>query len=315
MPEQDLHSTSPPADPRGDLIRLRHGSLKAVVSPRIGRLVSLQDFSGGNVDDVIVPLRKWPAESRRWAKAGAYPLIPYSNRISNGKLRHAGRSFNVDPHPDAWPHSLHGHSHLLPWMAEAIGQDRVTLRVDSEPGNDWPWRLTAWQSFELSPGTLRVTLGIQNLDRKSFPAGVGWHPYFAWASDYTIRHDARWWWPFDEEYLPTQERRSLKGKDDPLQSHRTAYLSEWTHVDVDRGDRRGLRLTADKILSHLVIHHVQDGGYVCIEPVSHLADGFNLAESGLEGTGIQVLEPGQVLTGWVDLRLMPAHPKEALRTS
>jgi aldose 1-epimerase len=315
MPEQDLHSTSPSADPRGDLIRLRHGSLKAVVSPRIGRLVSLQDFSGGNVDDVIVPLRKWPAESRRWAKAGAYPLIPYSNRISNGKLRHAGRSFNVDPHPDAWPHSLHGHSHLLPWMAEAIGQDRVTLRVDSEPGNDWPWRLTAWQSFELSPGTLRVTLGIQNLDRKSFPAGVGWHPYFAWASDYTIRHDARWWWPFDEEYLPTQERRSLKGKDDPLQSHRTAYLSEWTHVDVDRGDRRGLRLTADKILSHLVIHHVQDGGYVCIEPVSHLADGFNLAESGLEGTGIQVLEPGQVLTGWVDLRLMPAHPKEALRTS
>jgi aldose 1-epimerase len=149
MPEQDLHSTSPSADPRGDLIRLRHGSLKAVVSPRIGRLVSLQDFSGGNVDDVIVPLRKWPAESRRWAKAGAYPLIPYSNRISNGKLRHAGRSFNVDPHPDAWPHSLHGHSHLLPWMAEAIGQDRVTLRVDSEPGNDWPWRLTAWQSFEL----------------------------------------------------------------------------------------------------------------------------------------------------------------------
>jgi aldose 1-epimerase len=315
MSEQDLHSTVPPADSGGNLIRLRRGSLEAVVSPRIGRLVSLQDVSGGNVDDILVPLREWPAESRRWAKAGAYPLIPYSNRVSNGKLRHAGRSFNVDPHPDAWPHSLHGHSHLLPWTAEASGQDNATLRVVAEPGKDWPWRFTAWQSFELSPDGLRVKLGIQNLDGESFPAGIGWHPYFAWAPDYAIRHDARWWWPFDEEYLPTQERRSLKGQDDPLLSHRTAYLTEWTHVDMDRGDRPGLRLTADKILSHLVIHHVPGGAYVCIEPVSHLADSFNLAESGLEGTGIQVLEPGQALAGWIELRLVPAHREEALRTS
>jgi aldose 1-epimerase len=314
MPEKDLPSTSPPAEPAGDLIRLRHGSLEAVISPRIGRLVSLQDSGGGNVDSIVVPLREWPAESRRWAKAGAYPLIPYSNRISNGELRHAGRSFAVDPHPDAWPHSLHGHTHLLPWMAEAVGPDKATLRVASEPGKDWPWRFSAWQSFELSPDALRVTLGIRNLDRESFPAGIGWHPYFAWAPDYTIRHDARWWWPCDEAYLPTRERRSLKEQADPLPSHGTAYLAEWTHVDVDRGDRAGLRLTADKILSHLVIHHVQGGGYVCIEPVSHLADGFNLAANGLEGTGIQVLEPGQALTGLIELRLMPAHPKETSRT-
>lgn len=315
MSEQDLHSTVPPADSGGDLIRLRCGSLKAVVSPRIGRLVSLQDVSGGNVDDILVPLREWPAERRRWAKAGAYPLIPYSNRISDGKLGHAGRSFDVDPHPDAWPHSLHGHSHLLPWTVEAIGQDKVTLRVVSEQGKDWPWRFTAWQSFELSPDALRITLGIQNLDGESFPAGVGWHPYFAWSPGYTIWHDAQWWWPFDEEYLPTQERRSLEGQGDPLRSHRTAYLAEWTRVEVDRNDRPGLRLTADQILSHLVVHQVPDGTYVCIEPVSHLADGFNLAAGGLEGTGIQVLEPGQVLTGWVELRLIPAHREGVSRTS
>ena len=315
MSEQDRHSTGSPAKAGEELIRLRCGSLGAVVSPQIGRLVSLQDLSSGNVDDIVVPLREWPAESRRWAKAGAYPLIPYSNRISDGKLRHAGRSFDVDPHPDALPHSLHGHSHLLPWTAEAIGQDEVTLRVVPEPGKDWPWRFNAWQTFKLSPDALRVTLGIQNLDGESFPAGVGWHPYFAWGPDYRIRHDARWWWPFDEEYLPTRQRRPLKGQDDPLQSHRTAYLAEWTHVDVDRGDRPGLRLTADKILSHLVIHHVPDGAYVCIEPVSHLADGFNLAASGLEGTGTQVLEQGQALNGWVELRLMPAHTGQALRTS
>src|SRR3712207_515055 len=62
MSEQDLHSTFPPANAGGDLIRLRHGSHEAVVSQRIGRLISLQDFSDGNVDDIVVQLRKWPAK-------------------------------------------------------------------------------------------------------------------------------------------------------------------------------------------------------------------------------------------------------------
>jgi aldose 1-epimerase len=307
MSEQDLHSPATSTVSKGDQIRLRSGSLEAIVSPRIGRLVSLQDTSSGSVDNILVPLREWPSENRRWPKAGAYPLIPYSNRISNSKLRHNGRSFDVDPHPDAWPHSLHGHAHLLPWIAEAAKQDTVTLRVVSEPSKDWPWRFAAWQTFELARDGLRVSLGIRNLGPESFPAGIGWHPYFAWAPDHTVRHDAQWWWPFDEEYLPTRERRPVGGQGDQLQNRGTAYLAEWSRVDIDRGSRAGLRLTADKVLSHLVIHHVPDSSYVCIEPVSHLADGFNLAESGLEGTGSRVVEPEQALTGWVEIRLKPPH--------
>ncbi len=312
MPNQDRPSPATPVD-AGEQIRLRSGSLEAVVSPRIGRLVSLQDVSRGNVDDLIVPLREWPAEERRWAKAGAYPLIPYSNRVSNGKLTHAGSTFDIDPHPDAWPHSLHGHTHLLPWTAEDIGQDTVTLRVVSEPGKDWPWRFAAWQRFELAPRALRVTLGIRNLASESFPAGLGWHPYFAWAPGDVVRHDARWWWLYDGEYLPTGERRSLDGGNAPLENQRTAYLADWSHVDVDRGNRPGLRLTADRRFAHLVVHHVPEAAYICIEPVSHLADGFNLAESGTEGTGTHVLEPGHVLTGWVELQVTPAHAEGASR--
>jgi aldose 1-epimerase len=43
--------------------------------------------------------------------------------------------------------------------------------------------------------------------------------------------------------------------------------------------------------------------FFCVEPVSHANDGFNLMARGIEGTGVQVLEPGQTLAGNVTFRL------------
>ena len=39
--------------------------------------------------------------------------------------------------------------------------------------------------------------------------------------------------------------------------------------------------------------------YFCVEPVSHVNDGVNLAARGVEGTGVHVLAPGQSLRGAV----------------
>ena len=35
--------------------------------------------------------------------------------------------------------------------------------------------------------------------------------------------------------------------------------------------------------------------FFCVEPVSHVNDGFNMLERGVEGTGVRVLAPGQTL--------------------
>jgi len=45
--------------------------------------------------------------------------------------------------------------------------------------------------------------------------------------------------------------------------------------------------------------------YLCLEPVSHVADGFNLAAGGVPGTGTVQLPPGGVLEGRMSLSLAP----------
>ena len=56
-------------------------------------------------------------------------------------------------------------------------------------------------------------------------------------------------------------------------------------------------------LTNLVLHVPVGAPYACIEPVTHVADAFNLAAAGVEGTGARVLQPGETLAGLVRLGL------------
>jgi aldose 1-epimerase len=56
-------------------------------------------------------------------------------------------------------------------------------------------------------------------------------------------------------------------------------------------------------LRHLVIYVPPGEDFFCVEPVSHVNDGFNLLERGVADTGVRVLAPGQTLAGAVRLRV------------
>lgn len=284
-----------PAPEDGRLV-LRAGTLEATVSPDLGgRLATLRDLSTTPARDLVVPLRPWPIEPRSWPKGGAYPLIPYSNRIADGSLRHAGRAWPVEPHPDAAPHSLHGTAHLRPWRVEACDRTRAVLTLSAAPDGDWPWPYFARQSFELTPQRLRIGLSIENRGTEPFPAGLGWHPYLAWSPDAKVCHDARRLWLHDQDYIATGETAPADTVDG-----RTCYLSDWTGLEVTHADGHGVHLLADPVLSHLVLHRPPDDGYLCVEPVSHVANGFNLAAAGVAGTGTHLLGAGMRFSAWIE---------------
>src|SRR5205085_12490334 len=57
--------------------------------------------------------------------------------------------------------------------------------------------------------------------------------------------------------------------------------------------RAAVTMTADSALSTLVIFSPPGRGFVCVEPVSHCIDAFNLAAQGMSDTGTRVLAPGE----------------------
>lgn len=293
--------------PEADLLSLRteHFLIDAWPSQG-GRLARLAWRHGARTLDLIVPMQQG-LDGMRWPKAGAYPLMPYSNRIEGGLLRFQGHAHPLLPHPEVRPHTLHGASHLSPWQARTLGAHRLEMSLSCEAGAHWPWRYRAVQAFEVDGASLHLDLSVTNEDDRPMPAGLGWHPFLQWSADMTLHHAARRQWPFDMAYLPLGESvptpPAWQSPSDLRQPMSTAYLSDWDQALRWTSEALGVsvRLEADPVFEHLVVHRPLGGSYACIEPVTHVANAFNLAEAGTAGTGTRVLAPGESLRGRISL--------------
>jgi galactose mutarotase-like enzyme len=54
-------------------------------------------------------------DERDVRRTACYPLVPYSNRIRNAKLRFAGRDFVLARNFGTHPHAIHGVGWQRPW--------------------------------------------------------------------------------------------------------------------------------------------------------------------------------------------------------
>ena len=305
----------------GDIV-LRAGAAQAVLRPDAGgRVCSLRlQAPGGEAVPVLFPYEPADVDPLRWAKGGIYPLLPYSNRIAQARLRTPAGEVALAPHPDAHPHTLHGNAHGLPWQAAPdphAPDTQATMALESAPCAAWPWRYAARQHLRLEPTALHLMLEIVNRDERPMPAGLGWHPYLQHQPQARIGLTATTLWPTTDDFLATHAR-ALQPEEGyvpprPLRAGTlTDYLSGWDgalRVDLPGGEV--LSMQADAAVSHLVLHRPPDGRYLCVEPVTHVADGFNLEARGLTGTGTRWLDPGQSLRVTLRLSLQAAAPELA----
>jgi aldose 1-epimerase len=294
----------------GDLL-LRVGAARAVLRPQAGgRVCSLTlVHPDGHAVPVLYPYTDAGVDPLNWAKGGIYPLVPYSNRIAQGQLQTAKGTVALPPHPNARPHTLHGHAHGLPWAVVSHDDASAHLRLDSPACAAWPWHLQADICFCLTAQAVQLDLSLTHLGYGDMPAGIGFHPYFVHHENARLRYHAGRRWSADadclahgSELLPESDGYDQAKPLPP--GTMTDYLSEWDGtLDLELPKGELLRLQTDAVLSHLVVHRPPQPLYLCLEPVSHVADGFNLAARGMNGTGAALLPSGGVLRGQMSISL------------
>ncbi|MGY6271254.1 aldose epimerase family protein [Achromobacter denitrificans] len=240
--------------------------------------------------DWIVPLAAtgWPPG--QWPRAGSYPLAPYANRIRDGVFVFNGVRHVLQSVPGR-PHAIHGAGLYQAWRVRNHAADSVDLVLEQPAGVlGWPWPFECTQRYRLDARGLSVALAIVNLGDTPMPFGFGLHPYFT-AQRVTLH--ARRLWPADADGLPAgsqvahvrELRRSAGGCD--------TYLSQWEgRATLHWPDGHELALHADPAFAHLVVYSAPGSDFLCVEPVTNVADAFNLAAGGDTRTGMRVLEPG-----------------------
>ncbi|WP_376087474.1 hypothetical protein ACE7GA_14185 [Roseomonas sp. CCTCC AB2023176] len=287
------------------IIELRRGTGSLRLAPRLGgRATSLRLDAGHGARDVLAPFPEDATQLLRWPKGGIYPLLPYGNRIRDARLD----AWNVTlrPHPDGAPHTLHGPAHRAIWTAHAHDAATAILNLDRPADDEWPWHFEGELRFDLAaPDRLFIAIALTNRDATPMPAGIGLHPYFTTAPDALISAEAPLDWPFAPDGLAGPSRPAPSPRGTLPAGDLTLYRSEWNGL-AEAGLPGGGRLVLRRLsgpLDHLVIHRPATNPYLCLEPMSHVADAFNLAVRSVPGTGAATLQPGERMEGSVEIAL------------
>ena len=240
---------------------------------------------------------------------GSFPLLPFCNRIRNGRASFEGREIRFPPNHPAQlsPHPLHGIGWQRPWKVIASDTSRATLALDVPATDAWPWHFNAQQQFTLDERQLAVTIGLTNLDDAAMPAGIGHHPYFPHTPGTTLRSAAAAMWQADQEVMPTGHERTPEVE----KLRAGVLLSEldldnnftgWEHSAVvewpadAQGPRRAMTLHAQAPLDCFVLYCPAGADHFCAEPVSQCTDWLNLLPVyGHETLGGARVAPGESL--------------------
>ena len=285
-----------------DPITLRSGPLAVVLLPWVGG--SIARFWSETAGGAVELLRPAPAESllrRDPSSMASFPLVPWSNRIREGRFAFGGRVVALAPNYPPERHAIHGHGWGAAWTVVDASPAAAVLEYRHHP-DAWPWAYRAVQRVALSPADLALDLRLTNESDTPMPAGLGWHPYLPRAAGTTLTARVGRLWLTDAEIMPLT-LVAPPPEQDPgrgLPVDRVALDNVFTgwdgHALVDWPERRArLTTAAGPPLGCLVVYSPPGRSFFCVEPVSHVTDAFNLAAAGRTDTGTMTLAPGETV--------------------
>ena len=295
------------------LLTLSSGDLRASVAPQAGGAISRfwQTTGDGDIDWLRAAGDDDISAGNPLGMA-CFPLLPFSNRIRDGRFEFDGKTVALPLNFGDHPHAIHGHGWQAPW--QIIEQSASVLSIGYRHSADaWPWSYAARQRIVVSPTALSITISLRNDSDSDMPAGLGLHPYFPRTPNCRITAPVVQIWRVDDEVMPLS-RQTPGTADNPNTGIEVDSMAldngytDWRQrAEISWPERKAqLTLTAKGPLTSLVIFTPPDEDFFCLEPVSHCTDAFNLAQAGDGDTGMAVIAPGETLSARV--RFEPAYP-------
>ncbi|XLZ72337.1 aldose 1-epimerase [Massilia sp. SR12] len=298
---------------RTNLLHLRHGALRAQLAPCIGGSIArfYSELGDGRRWHWLRPATEGALRERDARAMASFPLLPFSNRLRDGRATFGERSIALRPHHSTAPHALHGLGWQLPWQSKRIGpaHARMTLSY-AGPGPDgadgWPWPFQATQEIRLDDQGLLLDLSIRNLGTSPMPVGLGHHPYLPRRRGTRLAADLAGMWATDAECLPTQlqrppllnqlaQGRTVQGLrlDNNFCGWQGVARVDWPASGFYRP--AALTLRAQAPLTLLALYMPPQSPWFCVEPVSNCTDWLNLDGYPREATGGNELASGATL--------------------
>lgn len=286
-----------------DPVSLSAGDLQAVIAPGLGASILSFTHAGG---DILRPATAAAVAGGQVRLTGGYPMLPFANRIADGRFLFAGRWHRLRANaPDLGPHALHGSGWQSAWTVVDRGAAHLSLSLGHRPAaeGDWPFAFTAGLDYRLSPDGLAVGMRLVNDSPGMAPAGMGLHPNFRRVPGVMLRFSALSHWQPGPDGLPA----GVSMPPDPDFRHGRLLddrvldgdFPGWAGIAHLTGLAPGLLVSvrADRLFGTLRVFTPAARDFFGLEPVTHGANAINQPEL----PPMAILAPGAALSGTISI--------------
>ncbi|PKW27271.1 aldose 1-epimerase family protein [Phycicoccus duodecadis] len=172
--------------PSGAQYPITHGDQHATVV-EVGGGIRAYEVGGR---DVLQPY----ALDQMCDGAHGAPLVPWPNRLGDGRYRFDGEDHQVPLTEPEKGNAIHGFLRWQPWSCVTHEEGHVVMGTTLFPRPGYPFTLGVRVGYRLDDEGLSVTTSATNLGDRPAPYACGQHPYLAPADglvdDCTLRLEA-----------------------------------------------------------------------------------------------------------------------------
>jgi len=278
-------------------------NFKGIIYPNLG--ASIQKISINDIEliDGITPNEFGLTTYKN--KYNSSILFPFPNRIENGTFEFENNTYQLELNELALNNRLHGHVFNKYFTVKDIFTSENNAKIifrykNTETEKGFPFPYTLDLTYTFTNNKISLDFDVHNSGTKSFPFGIGWHPYFKAKNliESVLDFEADKQYLVNKNMIPTGET-SLKFKT-PLQVKDT-FLDD---CFITKNSKSSFKTSDYKIIIHfssespnsfLQVYTPETRDCIAIEPMTCAPNSFN------NENGLLILKAGEKYKWKVDL--------------
>ena len=294
--------------PARGALEIGNETVRLGFTPALGG--SLLHFSACLDGNWTTLTRDLSSQIKSSSDTASFMMVPYPNRIAGSSFNFGGKHYVLNNGKEL---AIHGYVRNRPWQIADLSSGAAHLRFDSRdfPEIDFPFPFTSSLRYESEGNSVRMRCDLINAGAEAMPAGCGYHPYFRRfgpAGDEAVLQFAAGGIYRYEGGVPVAggPPQELRAEEDFSRSRVITdgfdhCFSGWdgTARIVWPKSKAGLIISASPNMGHLLLYSPPGEPFFAVEPQSQVINGFNLFRQRGDYSGVQVLEPGEKLSVWV----------------
>lgn len=188
------------------------------------------------------PLVAGFAEDEHASSGRGQLLLPWPNRVADGRYSFEGRDLQLSLSEVARGHASHGLVRWTSWSLVGHDDTSVELRYRLMAQAGYPWTLDLTARYAVSADGLAVTVTANNLAAEPAPFAAGAHPYVRLdagpVDSWEIAVPAATSLEVDDRLIPVG-RRAVDGSETDFRTGRPigATVVDTAFTDLNRDDR------------------------------------------------------------------------------